>query len=611
MKMLCIGYEPTHAGVLERHAVQLRKEGHEVTVAAFDQELEWILAQAGVSFISSHDYRRGEQVQNLELAERLVADIRTRFLSILCYRGVALEAVFGFSLQVYIQKWLYFAEAMSEMLKREAPDTVYICTPYFSPSVEENTLLHYDNEAQVLCLRTLCAAKGIPCEVITAPVVLPPRAPGVLSHVLYAGLGILNGLMGFMQRKEDVRLLASEYWRHIAPVFDILPHSTLTLHDRREFRNISLKMIFRHRIRFMHGPQHLSHEAHARVAAAMEKLTSVWKSQKNVVLEPRAYREYDLSAVLANVVDDVITYQLRPVLNDIERMYALLYKVRPQAILLRVSMGAQTHFPILAQIAQEIGIPAIEIQHGLELFAPGSLSRRHMIEHIALYGELIRKEMQQMATGPKFSVVGYLDFDSLYAKLMPSEENKNGEMVCIAPDVFFSATYDTYDVYAYFHAVATAARASGMRVRVKLRNASRQQSFYREAVRRAFEGVHHTILQDESIAEVCRGAQLAVSCYSTATIELLICGVPTILAALAPAENHFVSFHFSQYAQDGALKIARTKDELSSIVTELSRHKSARHSLRQGVARFMASAYAFDGRAAERLAALIRALVKK
>jgi len=614
MRIFIIGYEPTHADALKRCSVQLKNEGHEAIIVTFDQELEWLLAQANISFISSREYRRCERVQNLECAERFVSEIRTRHLSVLNYRGVALEAVLGFPLQVYFQKWFYFAEALGEMLERETPDKVYICAPYFSPQIEENTFLHYNNEAPVICLRTLCVEREVPCEVIAALVTPRPQKARIWDFILCAGLNSFNVLMGLLQREGDIRIFASEYWRHIAPVFEELPHSTLTLYDRKEIKHLPIRTIIRHRIRFVHASKHLSSDALERVNEAVENLNTIWKSQKVILLrELRTYHGCDLSTVLSVIINDLMTYQLRPILIDVERMYALFQRVHPHIVLLRVSMGIQSHFPILAHVARELGIPAIELQHGLELLAPGSLSRRHLVEYMALYGELVRQEMLHAAPGPKFSVVGSLDFDTLYAApvLPESDENTNEEIVCIAPDIFFSAAYDTYDAYAYFCAVAAAARTAGMRVRIKLRNASSRQFFYREAVRRAFEGIPHTVLQDKPIADVCRGAQLAVSCYSTAALELLICGLPTVLAAITPAEDHFTSFHFSQYVQAGALKIARTSDELSSIIVELSRNKPARRTLQKGIKRFLNSAYAFDGHAARRLAALMRALAKK
>lgn len=612
MKVVILGYEPTQAGIIGQTYSRLKDEGREVVVVTFDQELEWLLAEVGVTFKSSLMYRRGERLRNLEFTEELVTNVRNLVLSKMSHRGVSMDHLFCFSLHIYLEKWLYFGEVVDQILSVEKPEMIYICEPYFSPPIEKDTALYYENEALVLCAREMCAEQDVICEKIGQPVMTSiVKNDSINSHILKIGLGIANLFFGFIQRKNGIRVLASEYWKHIGPLFDRLPRSSLVLYDRQESKNIPLKTIFRNRIRFMHGPGRLSIDTVTRAREAEKRISDDWKNCRGEILSANfRYGRYDMSKVVVSALDAIIKYQMQENLMEIERIYSLIYRVKPDLVILRASVSAQPHFPILALVAKELGIPSIELQHGLEIFAPGSVSRFHTAGYLALYGKIIQGEMERcVPERPELLVVGSPHFDSLYSTIDSVQADQGEELVCIAPDVSLPAVYDSYDAYEYFRAVANATSSSSISVRIKLRG-PRRQPFYHAALKKAFGDGRYKISQGGSVLDACRHAKVAVSCYSTAALELLICGIPTILATVSPLENHFVSFHFGPYEKERAVRIARSAEELSLVLQELSSEKVLRE-LKERATSFLSQNYAFDGRSVPRLIELIQRVIKK
>lgn len=600
MRTIIIGYDPAHASGL---AALPRDD--ETTIIAFDKELEWELEKRGVPFRSSRDYRSGAQARNLALASRVTDLLGDPALAFLTHRGIALVDAYTFKIQVFFQKLFYFAEAMSALLAREAPERVLICAPVSMVTKEDNALLRWE-------LMAACEALTLVADSVTIDLV-PfeqrfPRPPALLSR-LPAILVSLLGLTVRLLPRKSIRILASDRWLNIEPLFAALPESELLLYDRSEFRAIPLRHMFAHRMRFVHPRERLSAEAHRRVDAASVSILEQWqKSRSAIENAPHAYAGRPLGPLFARLLDDVCAYQVQDTLADVERLYDFLERERPQVVLLRTTIGGQPHFPLLARIARTLGIPAIELQHGLESFIEGSYTREHRAQYMAVYGPLIEEEMRFAGQQTIAVPVGSPRFDTLSARA-GSGGKKGGvyTIACIAPDILFATFYDTYDGYDYFEAVAAAARSAGARVVVKLRSNSGRQSYYLAAIERAFKDVPYTVAQNEPLSHVVQQVDAAVSCYSTTVLELLLLRVPTVLLGLCPAESEMIRAHFSRYAQAGAVCVSYDREDLRQKIVSL---KSAgrREALAQEAQTLLREHYLFDGRSGERLAEFVRGL---
>jgi hypothetical protein len=604
MRILLCGYEAAHAEALKAEAGILISTGHEPLVIACSKELEWELERQGVTFVSCERYRTAASVSVVVDAEAAVDTIiRNGSFGSLAYRGIPLAGITGFLFQVIAQKYLYYRELFDCMLDREVCEEIRICAPSFSSMVEENPFSHHDAEAPVHAVYAAAAARGISAGVFHGKKSSGPEQPeNPLRDLLVTiALGIHNACMRLLRTSKSLSILVSDEWRNVGPLFAQLPGSTVIQYERREFPRVPFKTIVQHRMQFAHPSRRLTKAARMRIAAACVELPTRY---------PGDASGNGVEGLLHTVALDMLRFTLRRTLEEIERTYSFLEEYAPALVLLRASQGAQSHFSLLALVSRALGIPAIELQHGLEFFARGSLSRNHAAEYFACYGERIRSEMVAHTPAPQVTTIGSMRIDSQLGLVTPKVQSGDSlEILCIAPDIFFTAWYSDYDADRYFRAVADGVQNSkNVHVQIKLRPSSRWQNFYRESIARAFTGIAHTVAQDEPLLALCAHADIGVSCYSTAVLEFLLSGLPTILPALHPVESHAASFHFKSYADQGALRLVHTPEELNATLAGLLSNNGERKDLREGATKYMTREYDFDGRSAERLARLVRAV---
>jgi hypothetical protein len=271
-------------------------------------------------------------------------------------------------------------------------------------------------------------------------------------------------------------------------------------------------------------------------------------------------------------------------------------------VLLRASVSGQTHFGVLAMVAKKLGVPAIELQHGLEYLGPGSISRAHAAEFLALYGPAIRRELEQVGYEPERLVdIGSPRFD-IYKGISPQ---KNGTIVCIGSDITLGGSADAYDCEEYYAAFFRSLPDTAKPV-IKLRGSVRE-AFFREMIARVQGRFAPAIETTRPLREIFKETQMVVSCYSTAVLEGLQCGIPTILFPTSEPDLVVGHYHFDRYVEAGAFTIAKDVGELGAALKVLGTDAAYDARSRQ-IRSFMAKEFCFDGKASERLAAYIRKL---
>lgn len=597
MKTVLIGYEPSHADLLAARA-------HEGSIVAFDKELEWKLEKLGVPFVSSRDYRTGAQAHNLALAGDVAEHLYGEDLSWLSYRGIALADVYSFKVQVFFQKIFYFGEVLHELLRREDPSRVRICAPSSPVGVTENPLLYWEARVAIEALNLLRG--DCPMDIIAVSGELRQKKEP-MPFLVSVGFLALDLVTRLLPRKR-MRILVADHWRNIGEVFRALPQSELLFYDRRELGTISFQDLLRHRIRFVRRPP-LPVSVESQAKKFLHRIQEKWLAvRERVVHAPFEYKKHPLGPLFAAMLDDVIAHQTQKTITEIEQIFLLLERTRPHIIFLRTTIGGQSHFPLLAAIAKELSIPVIEVQHGLETFIDGTYSRRHRGQYMSAYGPLIKEEMQRAGQTTHLLEIGSPRMELL--RPLPHSETGSFEVFCTAPDVAFSALFDTYDACDYFDAVSEAAnRIPNAHVTIKLRSSSRWQGFYREAVARSFRGVSHTATKEDPLEILAARADVAITCYSTIALELMILRVPLIVLGLCPVEQKAIRAHFGPYVREGAIKEAYSAEECAQKLSSLST-PTERERARTAAQEFLNTHYLFDGKSSTRLAGFLHALAK-
>jgi len=603
------------SGFLAKH-VDLQKEGY--LAVSLDAEIEHALIEKGIPFRSGRDYRT-RTAEPMTLGEEwlttLFDDERWKFFS---YRGVSLSRLYFFPIQAYLTPLIYYFDIVANVLARHSGLARCIVFPSTTVVPPRGFCLEVHSIKTVVDVVAYLAAKnGI--EALIPEIAPPVRAQTSAAsfkakQTLFSlGLGLLNTAVSYARRKRSLRILASDYWDNLAPYLKTINSAEVFLLDRRQAFHAGIFNIWRFRMRFVHMDAYASGASSER-DTALKKIIETWQSiKKGSAMPAFLFRGFSLQPLIVKALDTIVADVASHVLKDIDDTYELLARLKPDVVELRSTMSGQTHFVILARVAREMGIPSLEMQHGIEYYGPGSMDRRHSAEHMGVYGLLTQRELQTAEDSITTHVVGSPRFD-VYASIAetyrakPTASHAGLTVLCIAPPIK-PGTIDTYDIEEYFSAIAAAARgATNVSVVIKLRAGYSRQSFYETTLSRAFEGVPYAIAQFEPLAGVFSQADIVVSHYSTTTLEALQCGKPLIYFGVSPGFERMAEYHLAPYAQNGALVISKTREELTRNMHTLAKDPKAREHMSRAATVFLEKEYAFDGKASERAAALITLL---
>lgn len=600
---------------LSKH-VDLQKEGY--LIVSLDAEIEHVLTEKKILFRSGRDYRT-HTAEPMTLGEEwltaLFDDVRWKSFS---YRGVSLSRLYFFPIQAYLTPLIYYFDIIANVFARHSMLTRCVVFPSTTMVPPRGFCLEVHSIKTVVDVVTYLAAKnGI--EALIPETASPMRvqtsaASFKVKHTLFSlGIGLLNTAVSCVRRKRSLRILASDYWDNLEPYLKAIDSAEVFLLDRRQVFNAGLSNIWRFRMRFVHMDAYANNASFER-DNTLKKIIEMWQLIKNDSAMPTfLFRGFSIQPLIVKVLDTVVDDIISHVLKDIDDTYALLARLKPDVVELRSTMSGQTHFVILARVAREMGIPSLEMQHGIEYYGPGSMDRRHSAEHMGVYGSLTQRELQEAEDSITTHVVGSPRFD-VYGSLPQTNHARQGipptgvTVLCIAPPIK-PGTIDTYDIEEYFSATAAAVRGVlGSSVTIKLRAGSYRQSFYETALEHTFQGVPYNIAQYEPLAEAFSQADIVVSHYSTTTLEALQCGKPVIYFGVSPGFELMAEYHLAPYWQNSALIIAKTREELARSMHTLAENPKARGQMSRAATVFLGKEYAFDGKAGERAAALIISL---
>lgn len=613
-------YEPGQVEALERLWRERPLEQTDSLVVAFALDIEAKLMERGITFSSGRRYKQPFPdllAAEDEMIAAFFADPRWAAFE---YRGIALRTTFLFMFRLYFQRVFYYGNLLISIVETHPRVERLVL---FAPcggivSAVAGGLAKREREAVVDCARTIAATQGIAVEVIPLQFSRASvrNATQIFSFTVRRALfsfllALWNAAIIFLRRQRHPRLLISDYWKHVGSSIELLPAGECIFIDRTEIRNINWRMLLRYRMRFVHSENFLSRGMRARAREHARELVQEWSNMRSSIAPVFICRGYSLDPLLLRALDDIIR-GFEKTMCEIEGTYALYERLNPDVVVLRASVSGQTHFSVLPLVAEEYGIPSLELQHGLEYLGPGSLSREHAAKYMAVYGPLIKKELLSIGYAPeRVREIGSPRFDTHRASVTTGASRKF-TVLCIAPDIRPFEMYDSYSAEDYFTAIARAVEViPNVHAIIKLRAGPTGDGLLRAIIANAFSRVPHSTAQSESLSDLFARTDVVVSCYSTAILEALQCGVPVIIPALNAIDAQVTNFHFAPYRDAGALYISHTQAELTQNLVGLAAHSALRSSVRAKTQVFLARNFCFDGNSSRRFAALITELTHK
>ena len=596
--------------------------GEEYDLIACDLGIEFLLEKKGMPFLSAKGLRGTASYKSLLSAKRLGEEIfASPGFSFFSHRGISLGRLFTPPLQYYLARLLYNFDIAAGAL-----EAGYSRAILFEPSGEDEPLAGavlelYNLRAFFDAVAAVCAHQGIELTAVS----LPRRSSALRIafarkrfEVQRAFFGFciysLNTMVSLLVTKKKIRILASEYWKNISLLAQELPEAEFILVDRTESFAAGWSAIFRHRTRFMQGKDFLTRGIRRGARRASADFKESWQNARR---ESHAYAEasvrgYKLVPLLEPVLQKIFEAS-EEVLRDIDGTWTMLETVQPDAVIVRASVSAQTHFAVLCEVARLLGIPSIEAQHGVFSMGPETLSSGHAAEFIAEYGPIERRMWSEHGYAPRSTCVdvGSPRFDA-YRTLEPARtQSGRFTVLYIAPQLTPGEWMDSYDVFSFFETMASAAReVPAIHVVVKLRSGDAESAFFQEAVERTFKGVSHEVASREPLIRLFPRVNAVVSCHSTAILESLLARRPVLLDATLPVHAQLFPADFGPYLAAEALLTAEGEHELSRTLRKLA-DNGEREALVERASAFMRESYLFfDGKSSERLAGFVRSLVR-
>ncbi len=622
MRTAIILYELNQLASLDVLLARGSENGKTPLIVSLDAEIDFALEKRGIAFISGKTLQNRTTPAAYVRAEEMVRAVYDHnALSFLSYRNISCTRSLRFSTHIYLGMLLYHIDVLERFMEG-APkiERVVVPIPIASTSKTSDVLAIEESKIVYEAARLVTERRGVLCEAYENHSVVSQVKTRWQGWVFTAkrtlfgiALMILNTVIALRPRR-PIRIVASDYWRNISPTMRQLPEAELILIDRKEAFSAGLRNTWRHNIRFLHINHFLSLRGKQRVRIHTNACIKEWMNVRKSVFASLTFTfcGADLNPTMERVMTRLIETALPDIVADIEAAYALYERLSPDAVLLRASVSRQRHFPILALVAREVSIPALEVQHGGEYLGPGSGNHNHAAHFLATYGPLVCNEFRTLGYEQKRLLpIGSPRFDAYIADAQKkAERQKESSTLTIlsnTPTMDINERYGTYSIEEYFKALGDAARGiPNAHLLVASRSTTVRSAFLEEARARGLAGVNYESVGTTPLTELFRRADIFVCSYSTVVYEALIYRLPVILTAFAPVEKMMADFHFSHFEKADALLIAHSPEELSDMLQKLAANPEARARMSKAGWEFMQKNFSFDGHASERIAQLIR-----
>jgi glycosyltransferase involved in cell wall biosynthesis len=619
---LLILYEMKHIDMVLAHfgTENLTKGGDFVIVPA-DYEIEVELKSRGIPHQSLKEYRPKSSLRDrIELSGRLMRHWHeSPELSFFKYKGISVGAIVEYSLSEYLLRVLYYLDIFSYILDHsQNVHVVYVpeSTVLLSPTVGQ--LAQFEIVAPRDILMLLGHVHNI--EVQTIPlasrILAPRKARTVTRQLVRIGMmsafRLYNGVISIFRRRDAMKIFVSDYWWHINSFVATMRNVEVTMMERKEIQNAK-PFLWSHRMRFNQAGDYITSAMRENAEGVRVGYETAWSALNDEMSFKKefVYGGVSFWEIVKPAYDHLVTSFSRKVVESIDGTERLFQKQNIHAVILRASVSGQIHFSVLALVARKMGIPAIELQHGLEYMDPISHSVRKSASVLASYGPLIERDLAR-ANGSALKIVniGSPRFDQYLNKVILEEKQealrkklgidaRHPVILFVAPDIVIGQTFDTYDVVRTFETLSALRAVKDLQIIVKIRPGPERENFFKKVLRDTL-GEKYILAQYENMQELFSISNAVISCFSTVALEAMIAQKPVILDGTNANDLMIIESHFLPYEKANAVRIARTGEELVLHASTLIVSKEAQK-LTSSAKEFLRKNYCFDGKASERM----------
>lgn len=583
------------------------------TVVCLDFLVERELKKRNIAYLSLRDIvdsETGEEEWWL-LAQQVAREwYRLPAMKFFEYQSIRIgEVVEPIMMAEYLAQLFYYVRIYRALKKGYSGARFYIPVITMEDLQTDDCLVHFEWRAVVDAARMAGFEVTVLGKSITRQ-----RRPRIKVSWKSLLVRMYNFIMSFAPRRK-LKIYASEYWSHIAPIIEQMDEAELVLMDSEELKHIPWRQLLAHRIRARHPNNEIRGMDRSKAAQISKDFLKQWGTAKKEVAEYLASvrGELDWSPVL-EACEYLVNYSPR-IIAYTDALRRIMEEEKPDIMLQLGSLCDRYHyFFIIARIAAQLKVPSIELQHASAYIDPRIVYSRIETDYLATYGTDTNSWHERNGyPSNRLIAIGSPRFDQYLCerdgarkkgiqlfKQLGLDTTRPVLLVAVpysAPNLFHS---DSYQLAEFFNTIqAVQSKIPGMQVLFKCRN-HKFVNTVREYLKELFHADYAIAGSEELFALLC--ASDAVVCgTSTIIYQTMLAKKPLLLYPW----KRFDTYHAQVYAH--AIPLVYTKGEAIHILTRIFTDASYREDYLAHQKHFL-KGYSFDGKSSERIVAFLRKL---
>lgn len=631
MKETIIVYERAQVDVVERY---IKKTTPSPRIITLDYWAERELIKRGIAVFPLTNYispwtNFGDLLLGVEnLAREWYRLPETKFLR---HENIAIGEMIEASLYMYLQEargYLYVFEQIFN--KHSDIDRLILPHSGRGVSVTAGPFAYFQAQVVVDAGRFYTQHRGIAFETLGVTANKKTTLFPKQSFLKTAFLRAYNFLINRLVPRRTLHIYVSDCWENIKSIIEKMDDTELIFADRKELKCIPWRTLWKHRIRFMHPLDILTPEIRVLAKSKQKEFKSEWQKSKEAVRALPDFTCNDLNwwPLVEPALSFMVETYTERMVADIESIKKILRKENIQRVLVRASISGQHHLFILSKLPSSLGIPSMEIQHGI---GPGTLHPHSVFgnfytDYFISYGLIIQKYFVKNGYAKeRVPPLGSPRIDRYFKErdtfTMKDRERKLLELgldpkrpvilvIMVSENIGFPlgatdlTSYEFRDFLLSLLNVRKAIPAS--QFILKFRSPS-QYEMYREYVEEMFPTEGITAQYGEVFSFVPL-SDFVYSPFSTAAVECLMGRKPVILFPLKVGEKYFYEAH-----KDGTVTVplltAETRVPLQEVILVTRKliydKKFYTDSVERGK-KYLSENFTFTGNAALRVADFLR-----
>lgn len=590
---------------------------------ALDVWTERELKAESVHYISAEAFiPSGKALKELSILADTIAREWYRIPSAkqLVYKELNIGQVYEPMLGFYLGKFLYFLHTIDGIIGSRV--NVASVSLEENPSVTSESagvFTQFEEAALRDALKVVCAKYSIPFttrQSVVQKLELFPKNKGRFI------LSLFNTCISMFSSKQP-RLYVSDYWSHISSFALNMTDGEFVFMDRKEIKNIPIKQILKHRVKFMHPLDLITFKDIHTGEQDSKRITSEWSVVRNELLHSPWFTTYGMNwfDVFDQALSYALTHHSTRLVAEYESFTRIFKKEKIQKVILRASIGGrQHHFFLITRVAYELGIPTIELQHANEIVDGSSVHSMIAADYLASYGDGTRDVMvgNHGYDPDRIRSIGSPRFDSYRTSYSHETIQKKKILESIGldsrrPVLFFGIPPEIPDLYfihfdsfGITHSLTILGEVQkqneGLQIILKFRPGS-VTSDYRSLIQSIFP--RDTVIAEyENPFELISASDVVVTGNSTIFYEGMQAKVPTILF---PLKDNDLAMR-SVYGETVPAPIS--PDDLGQLIKNLLTNTYFRDQIIQKQITFLKNKCSFDGKAGLRLLSLVHENLK-